>query len=153
MVIRNLEERDLAELLALYSHLHAEDPPPGRTVAETVWRELLANPRYRYYGLYVDEQLVSTCNLTLVPNLTRGCRPYGLIENVVTHSGHRRKGYGRALLRHGLEEAWAAGCYKVMLLTGRKDEATLRFYEDVGFDRRAKEAFLAKPRSGGEPLP
>jgi hypothetical protein len=44
-----------------------------------------------------------------------------------------------------LDEAWAADCYKVMLLTGRKDESTYRFYKQAGFDRHAKQAFLAKP--------
>jgi hypothetical protein len=34
--------------------------------------------------------------------------------------------------------------YKVMLLTGRKDEGTYRFYESAGFDRYSKQAFLAK---------
>jgi hypothetical protein len=32
-----------------------------------------------------------------------------------------------------------------MLLTGRKNEGTYQFYESVGFDRHAKQAFLAKP--------
>jgi hypothetical protein len=32
-----------------------------------------------------------------------------------------------------------------MLLSGRKDEATLRFYEAAGFDRNEKQAFIAKP--------
>jgi hypothetical protein len=32
-----------------------------------------------------------------------------------------------------------------MLLTGRKDQATLRFYEQAGFDRHGKQAFVAKP--------
>jgi hypothetical protein len=31
-----------------------------------------------------------------------------------------------------------------MLLTGRKDEATLRFYEQAGFDQHDKQAFVAK---------
>jgi hypothetical protein len=30
-----------------------------------------------------------------------------------------------------------------MLMTGRKDEATLRFYEGAGFKRHVKEAFIA----------
>ena len=63
----------------------------------------------------------------------------------VTHASHRRRGYGREVLHQALEEAWSLGCYKVMLLTGRKDEATFRFYEAAGFDRNAKQAFVAKP--------
>jgi hypothetical protein len=31
------------------------------------------------------------------------------------------------------------------LMTGRKDDATFRFYESVGFARDAKQAFLARP--------
>lgn len=114
-------------------------------VTRSVWNELLSSERYRYYGVFVDGQLVSSCALTIVPNLTRSCRPYGILENVVTHAGHRRKGYATALLKETLAGAWAAHCYKVMLLTGRKDEGTFRFYEAAGFDRNAKQAFVAKP--------
>ncbi|MBK6004527.1 hypothetical protein JJB11_00365 [Ramlibacter ginsenosidimutans] len=38
-----------------------------------------------------------------------------------------------------------AGCYKVMLQTGRLDEGTFRFYESAGFDRHGKQAFIARP--------
>lgn len=146
MLIRHLEIGDLDDLLALYEHLHASDAPrPARPVVEGVWRELVANTTYRYYGVFVEGSLVSSCTLTIVPNLTRGCRPYGLIENVVTHPAHRRRGYAKAILTEALEDSWAANCYKVMLLTGRMDEATFRFYESVGFDRKGKQAFVAKP--------
>jgi GNAT superfamily N-acetyltransferase len=146
MLIRPLTSPDLDELLALYGHLHDFDAPlPERAVVEGVWRELVANPGYRYYGGFVDGSLVSTCTLAIIPNLTRGCRPYGLIENVVTHEAHRRRGYAKAVMLEALKDAWAAKCYKVMLLTGRKDEATYRFYESLGFDRNGKQAFIAKP--------
>lgn len=146
MKIRPLGTHELDELLALYAHLHASDDPlPDRSSVEAVWQELLSNPRYAYFGGYVDGTLVSSCTITVIPNLTRACRPYGVIENVVTHSNHRNRGYGKAVLAHALSHAWSVGCYKVMLLTGRKDEATFRFYESAGFDRHDKQAFIAKP--------
>lgn len=146
MSIRLLRSRDLDALLALYPHLHASDAPlPSRATLEATWAELMASSRYRYFGVFIAERLVSSCALTLIPNLTRACRPYGVIENVVTHSDFRRQGHAKALLREALQQAWAAGCYKVMLLTGRRDEATLRFYESAGFERHAKQAFLARP--------
>lgn len=145
MEIRELAESDLAELLSLYKHLHvADEPASSQARAEAVWRELLANPRIRYFGVAIDGQLVSSCNLTVVPNLTRGCRPYGLIENVVTHAEHRSRGLGKAVLAQALSFAWGQDCYKVMLMTGRKDEATFHFYESAGFDRYDKQAFIVK---------
>jgi GNAT superfamily N-acetyltransferase len=84
--------------------------------------------------------------LSIIPNLTRGCKPYGLVENVVTHRDFRRKGCGTAVLQYALRHAWSRRCYKVMLMTGRKDEGTYQFYESAGFDRHAKQAFLAKPQ-------
>jgi GNAT superfamily N-acetyltransferase len=144
--IRELQPYELAPLLALYTHLHErDDPPPSAAVAESVWSEALASPRIKYFGGFAGGALVCSCTLTVVPNLTRGCRPYGLIENVVTHAAHRGQGWGTAVLAHALSQAWRQQCYKVMLLTGRKDEGTLRFYERAGFDRHGKQAFVARP--------
>ena len=146
MKIRLIQAKELNELLALYAHLHRSDEElPSQSEVQAVWQELLANPRYKYFGGYLGSELVSSCTLTVIPNLTRGCRPYGVIENVVTHASHRNQGHGKAILAQALEHAWSVGCYKVMLLTGRKDEATFKFYESAGFDRHGKQAFIAKP--------
>jgi GNAT superfamily N-acetyltransferase len=146
MNVRTIQPGELNELLALYAHLHeSDDPLPESSIVQEVWRELMENPRYQYFGGYVDSTLVSSCTITVVPNLTRACRPYGVIENVVTHASHRNNGYGKALLAHALSHAWSVDCYKVMLLTGRKDQATFQFYESAGFDRHEKQAFIAKP--------
>ena len=87
------------------------------------------------------ELLVSSCTLAIVPNLTRGGRPYGVIENVVTHADFRRQGLGKRVLAHALDLAWQADCYKVHLATGSKRESTLGFYEGAGFQRGGKTYF------------
>jgi GNAT superfamily N-acetyltransferase len=144
--IRALSQIDLPALVSLYRHLHRSDEPlPSQEVVERVWAEVMASDRYAYFGGFIGEELVSTCAIAVIPNLTRGCRPYGVIENVVTHASHRRRGYGTALLRATLAYAWREGCYKVMLMTGRKDDETFRFYRSVGFDSDEKQAFVANP--------
>jgi GNAT superfamily N-acetyltransferase len=106
MNIRRLKQEDLDELLVLYGHLHeSDDPLPERATVEAIWQKLVSDPGYRCYGGFADGKLVSSCTLTVIPNLTRGCRPYGLIENVVTHGEHRRKGYGKAILQQALADA------------------------------------------------
>ena len=146
MEIRLLHKSDLKLLLALYHHLHdTDDPLPDEATIANVWGEIEQSSRYCYFGAFKDGELVSSCCLTVIPNLTRGCRPYGVIENVVTHKEHRKQGLGKAVLTHALQHAWTTGCYKAMLLTGRKDQATLDFYESAGFDPNDKRAFIAKP--------
>jgi len=47
-------------------------------------------------------------------------------------------------MKYAINKAWQAGCYKVMLLTSRKDESTLKFNEACGLASRIKTAFIAK---------
>jgi len=77
-----------------------------------------------------------------VDNLTRDQRPYALIENVVTHKDYRKRGFATAILNYAKDLAKSKNCYKIMLLTGSKDKATLRFYEKAGYNSQDKTAFV-----------
>ena len=66
----------------------------------------------------INGDALTTCTLIVVPNLSRGGRPYAVIENVVTHPEHRGLGLGKAVLDAACERAWSHDCYKVMLSTG-----------------------------------
>jgi GNAT superfamily N-acetyltransferase len=146
MNIRRLQVDELDELLLQYQHLYAEDEhEQDRNALWGFWHESMANRRCRYLGGYEENELVCSCTIMVIPNLARGGRPYGIIDNLVTHAAHRSKGWGKAILNEALDFAWAEKCYKVMLLTQRKDEATLKFYKAAGFDRHTKQAFIAKP--------
>ena len=146
MIIREASHSDLSNLLGLYNDLHSEDDElPDETVLNRVWTEMLDAPRHHVIVGEVDGELVSSCILQTIPNLTRGARPYGLIENVVTRQAKRRQGYAGKLLEYALRIAWQEGCYKVMLLTGRTDESVFRVYEKAGFKRGIKTGLIAKP--------
>ncbi|MEC5397772.1 GNAT family N-acetyltransferase [Uliginosibacterium sp. H1] len=69
-------------------------------------------------------------------------------EKVVTDATYRRQGHGGAVLREAIERVRAANCYKRMLLTGRKDAATLGFYRGLGFDAEAKQGMIIDLRAG-----
>lgn len=137
-----LREDDLADLLALYEHLHQQDESLDEDTARERWTSILAMPGHDVLAIRQGRVLVASCVLQVVPNLTRGGRPYGLIENVVVHADHRRRGMGTALLQDALDRAWASGCYKVMLLSG--NVAAGHFYEAAGFDGVTKRGFLAR---------
>ena len=147
MIIRTLREKELAALLRLYALLHPEDLrlDPESPHVRRLWQQMSADPHVRCYTAEIDGDIVATCTLTIILNLTRSARPYGLIENVFTDESFRRHGIASALLRRALTEAWDAGCYKVMLLTGSEKEEVLHFYELAGFRRGVKTGFIAYP--------
>lgn len=139
--IREAVADDLPDLLDLYAHLHPESSPePDR--AERAWRTILSDPGHHILLALEGGRPVSSCVLVIIPNLTRNARPYALIENVVTHPDFRGRGRATALLRWASSLAEESGCYKVMLLTGRQDAATLRFYQNAGFNSEDKTAFI-----------
>jgi GNAT superfamily N-acetyltransferase len=89
-----------------------------------------------------DGKLVSSCVCVIVPNLTHNLRPYALIENVVTDEAYRKRGLATACLSYAKELAIRENCYKLMLMTGSKLESTLKFYENAGYNRHDKTAFI-----------
>lgn len=147
MIIRRATVEDLPAVLALYHVLQPADPVLNSQDegVKQHWANIIQDARLRYFVVDVDGVIVSSCTLSIIPNLTRGMRPYGLIENVVTASGFRRRGHATRVLHAALDDAWSEGCYKVMLLTGSKQEETLRFYEKAGFLRGVKTGFIALP--------
>src|SRR4249920_3682739 len=106
LLIRTVEQADLPALLELYRDLNPSDPPLALADATSIWRQI---SNYAGCTIFVgvrEKSLVTSCTLVVVPNLTRGGLPYGLIENVVTSSKHRKQGYGAAVLKHAFAEAW-----------------------------------------------
>jgi GNAT superfamily N-acetyltransferase len=142
-IVRLIRRDELDDLLELYGCLHPGDPDAhGDVRLKPLWDDIINDPALFYPVVQADGKLVSSCTLAIVKNLTRGLRPYGIIENVITHPAYRNRGYGAMVLRMAVEIARDNHCYKVMLLTGQKDEDTLRFYEQAGFSRGIKTGFV-----------
>ena len=95
-----------------------------------------------YYCAEEDGKIVSSCVCVIIPNLTHNQQPYAFVENVITDEAYRGKGLATACLNYARELAQRANCYKLMLLTGSKKESTLKFYENAGYNRNDKTAFI-----------
>jgi len=144
LTIRKAIPADADSLRVLYhSHLTANPPKEPQDMAH--WQERIArfnsNPSYHLLVAEMDGKLVSSVTLILIENLTRGMRPYALIENVVTHADCRGKGYAAKLMSWASKIADDFGCYKIMLMTGSGKEA-FKFYEKCGFNSKDKTAFI-----------
>jgi GNAT superfamily N-acetyltransferase len=133
--IRPAQQDDLESLLDLYHHLNEQDArcPPEEAVA-VFERFLLYRGNVIMIG-FIEGEMVASCTVVIIPNLTRGGMPYALIENVVTQAGYRNRGFGKAILKAAVERAWGEGCYKAMLLAGSNKASTIAFYEEAGFEQ------------------
>jgi GNAT superfamily N-acetyltransferase len=143
MQIRLAKGADYGQLLVLLKQLNPDDPTPG-AIEFGVFEEIIASKNLQLILAEDAGNLLGSCYLNLIPNLTRGGRPYALIENVITDSRHRNRGIGRALMDRALELARDANCYKVMLMSGRKHDAVRAFYTGCGFDPDAKQAYIRR---------
>ena len=142
MEIREAIESDLEGLLKLYTQLHGNPMPEMDDALMPLWYRILNDPNHHIIVLTIDGVIISSCVIVVVLNLTRGQRPYALIENVVTDEKHRNKGCASAVLNYARDIALCENCYKIMLMTGSKLDITLRFYERAGYNRRDKTAFI-----------
>jgi GNAT superfamily N-acetyltransferase len=130
--IRPAAEPDYSALAELYRHLIPNDIPAPIEEQTEAFEAMLSHPGLNIIVGCLADHLVTTCTLVVVPNFTRGCAPYALIENVVTHTDHRGSGFGERILKAAFDAAWRAGCYKIMLMSGIKNTDAHRFYERIG---------------------
>lgn len=141
-MIREIKTGELNKLLELYTHLHELGVPEHSEHLEKTWNAICNDENHHIIVCEVDGKIVSSCVCVIIPNLTRNIRPYAFIENVVTHTDYRGKGYATACLNYAKEIAQKADCYKMMLLTGSKNDKTLDFYKKSGYNSEDKTAFI-----------
>ncbi|WP_415921481.1 GNAT family N-acetyltransferase [Tateyamaria sp. SN6-1] len=127
-MIRAFTSADAGAAMTLYRHLVGDQPLADASAFASV----IGQPGTTVWGAWDADLAVALATLHILPNITQGGRPYALIENVVTHAAHRGCGHGRQVMEAAVDAAWAAECYKIMLLTGQSAQAR-GFYEALGF--------------------
>lgn len=141
VIIREASEDDLDGLLALYGQLH-NNPPEKDDSTGRLWQRMLNDDGHHVIVADDAGVVVSSCVVTIIPNLTQRQHPYALVENVVTAIDRRNTGLGTKCLEFAKDIAIRNGCYKIMLMTGSKDDHVMRFYENAGYNRNDKTAFI-----------
>ena len=141
-MVREAKKEDLNALLELYLFLHEDSIPESDLHLENTWTQIIEDRNHHLLVNEIDGKIVSSCVCVIIPNLTRNVRSYAFVENVVTHADYRKKGYAGECLDYARKIAEQENCYKMMLLTGSKNQETLRFYEKAGYNSSDKTAFI-----------
>lgn len=134
---------DLPAVQSLYGTLHPDEPPVAPAEARGILQRIIDAPGTDVLVLEHEGVVVATACLVVVPNLSRGGRPWAVVENVAVDATVQRRGHGRRLVGDALQRAWDAGCYKVMLQTAATGEDVHAFYRACGLTSRTKTAFTA----------
>lgn len=140
LLIRPATSSDLSDLLLLYHDLNPDDLKAETSAQEQTYARMLAQPGLTVLLAFLDGKPVATLTLVIVPNLTRACAPYALVENVVTLTSCRGKGIGKRVMNAAIDLSWQAGCFKIMLMSGSGNQTAHAFYENMGF-KRSKVGF------------
>ena len=141
-MVQEVQENELSELLGLYLYLHKKSVPKITERLKSTQETILKDRNHYIIVNEVDAMLLSSCVCVITPKLTRKVRPYAQAENVVNRGDCRGKGYATECLHYARKVAQEANCYKRMLLTGAKEEATLSFYSNAGYNSGGKTAFV-----------
>ena len=141
-MIREANKSDLDEILKLYLYLHEKSIPEDSQHLRSTWNNIMNDVNHHLIVSEIDGKVVASCVCVIIPNLTRNVRPYAFVENVVTHREYRKKGYATDCLNFAKRIAEENHCYKIMLLTGSREESTLNLYRNAAYNSSDKTAFI-----------
>ena len=146
-MIREINENDAADMAELVKQLSPTELNMTDEIVHQIKTKISEMARLGYmkiFGYQQDERIIGTCSIGKMEGITKECRPFAVIENVVVLDSARSNGIGRQLVRHAMDQAENWDCYKVILETGTQDEWKLRFYEKCGLTRGGKTAFIKR---------
>jgi GNAT superfamily N-acetyltransferase len=135
-----LPETELFSLLELYRQLHPNDNPIDEATAKDVWANI-KNQNIRYFAAKENGNIIASCYICIIPNLTRAGKSIGFIENVIVDSNYRKRGIGKTIMEKAIKYAKEQNCYKVLLQSENKRTDAHGLYGALGFDGNSKKAF------------
>lgn len=133
--IRPIAHGDLSDLTSLYRHLYPDYHIFAASLARDAFTQAIDEPGRTILVGFQGKELVSACTLIMIPNATSVGKPAALIENVVTHSDHRRKGFASKVLCCAVKLAWRVGSVKVLILGGFNEPAVIGLCAAAGFEQ------------------
>lgn len=130
---------DVEELADLLAALFAQesDFTPDRSKQLRGLSLIIEQPHMgRIIVLREDDLILGMVNLLFTISTAEGGM-VAILEDMVIHPDHRRRGLGSLLLRYAIEVARKNGCLRITLLTDRLNEKAISFYQRHSFQLSA----------------
>jgi ribosomal protein S18 acetylase RimI-like enzyme len=134
------EKNDLLKIIELYKQLSSSNDDFQLEKINKIW-DNIENNNIKYFIVKENSEIIGSCYIAIIPNLTFNGKSIGYIENVITDEKHRRRGIGKRLMEMAVKYAQEEDCYKVVLQSGIRRIEAHKFYESIGFDGKSKKAY------------
>jgi GNAT superfamily N-acetyltransferase len=141
--VREASSTDLRAVQEVLAENEVAQPPteipnPKMTSEHELetWARMMRTPDLKVYLAEIGDVPVGTATMLVMPNITYGCRPTAFIEAVVVKYIHRRRGVASRLMQRALDDARAAFCFKIQLLSHKRhaEDGAHRLYQQIGFE-------------------
>lgn len=130
---------DALVMAALQAEMDADGPCEvsdiDLTRMTTVLQDMQTYHDFKAYLLLEHGLPVASFSLMLFSSPSHRGTRQGLLDAVVVAHAQRGRGCGEVIVRHAMDLARAAGCYKLMLSSHLKREPAHRLYEKLGFEQ------------------
>ena len=139
-IVRAATEGDIPCILELYYALAITgsqvemDRTPSLDNCRQVFNVIRNMPGHELLVAEDEGAVVGTTVLLIVPNLSHSVLPWAVVENMVVDYRYRRRGIGRLLMEYAIAQAREAGCYKMVLTSGKRRKEAHRFYRSLCFE-------------------
>lgn len=146
--IRDAVVDDVLALHDLYTrHMVAGTDGQPQDLAQwaATLTNIVADPNHYLLVGEVEDKIIASITLLVIPNLTHNLSPYALLENLVTHEACRKFGYGTVMIKKACKIAKFHNCHKIMFMTRTKKDGERRLFQRCGFNVHDKLAFSKIP--------
>ena len=134
--IQEATDSDLEAVLNLYAQPEFDDGKVlPRDQAQLILRRIRSYPSYRIYIATHSGNVVGTFALMIMDNLGHLGATSAIVEDVAVSPSSQGQGVGKAMMQHAMELARAAGCYKLVVSSGKNRADAHEFYKSLGWEQ------------------
>jgi GNAT superfamily N-acetyltransferase len=134
-VIRNSKLEDFADVILLFKQLW-----PGKELNETdlmtVFSRGMELDSDEYLSVELNGKVIGFCSFAIVNNFWQEGQ-IAYVYAMIIDDSFRGQGIGTELLKRVFDKAKLRGCKKIELDSGFPREKAHKFYEKIGFEKRA----------------
>jgi N-acetylglutamate synthase-like GNAT family acetyltransferase len=146
LIIRRATEEDIIRILELYDELvitySAIEQSQKRTYKDylNIFTQINSMAGHNLLIIEHKRKIVGTVTLLIIPSLSHNACPWAVVEHLIVDPNYQGQHLGKRLMRHIINQAKDAGCYKIILSSNKKRSEAHKFYQKLGF-RASSEGF------------